>query len=121
MKTTGKSLGKWGEEQALNYLVSNGVVILGKNIFTEYGEIDLLGKLDDVLLFIEVKTSRTHKFGFPEVSVNLRKMDHMINSAQRYLQDHEEIINDWRIDVIAIEININDEIEIKWFKNAITK
>jgi putative endonuclease len=120
MKITGKTLGRWGEEQALKYLVNHGVEILGKNIFTEYGEIDLLGIQDKVLLFVEVKTAQTRKFGFPEVSVNTRKMDHMVKAAQKYLQDHEEISNDWRIDVISIEINSNKP-EIKWFKNVVTE
>ena len=120
MKITGKTLGRWGEEQALNYLVKNGVEILGKNIFTEYGEIDLLGIQDNVLLFVEVKTAQTRKFGFPEVSINARKMDHMVKAAQKYLQDHEEISNDWQIDVISIELNSNEP-EIKWFKNVITE
>jgi len=120
MKKTGKTLGRWGEEQASNYLLKNGVEILGRNIFTEYGEIDLLGIQDQVLLFVEVKTSQTHKFGFPEVSVNLRKIDHMINAAQKYLQDHEDIKNDWRIDVISIELRSNKP-EIKWFKNVVNE
>jgi len=120
MKLTGKNLGKWGEEQAQSYLEENGVVILGKNIYTKYGEIDLLGIKDKILLFIEVKTSQTRKYGFPEVSVNGRKMDHMNKAAQKYIQDHEEISNDWRIDVLSIELNSKRETEIKWFKNAVT-
>jgi putative endonuclease len=118
MKKTGKTLGRWGEEVAINYLVNNGVNIIGKNIYTKYGEIDILGIQDDILLFVEVKTAQTHKYGFPEVSVNMKKMDHMIKAAQKYLQDHEEISCDWRIDVISIELK-SGEPEINWFKNVI--
>ena len=50
-----------------------------------------------------------------------RKMDHMSKAAQKYLQDHEEISNDWRIDVISIELNSKNESEIKWFKNVVTE
>ena len=121
MKLTGKNLGKWGEEQAERYLEKNGVVILDRNIFTEYGEIDLLGLKDRCLLFIEVKTSQTRKYGFPEVSVNARKMEHMNKAAQKYIQDHEEISNDWRIDVVSIELNSQNGTEIKWFKNAVNE
>lgn len=119
MKLTGKNLGKWGEEQAQDYLEENGVVILGKNVYTEYGEIDLLGLIDNILVFFEVKTSQTRKYGFPEVSVNTRKMDHMSKAAQKFIQEHEEVSNDWRIDVISIEVNSKNETEFKWFKNAI--
>ena len=121
MNQTRKELGKWGEAQAEKYLVEKGVVILGKNIYTKYGEIDLLGLEDKCFLFVEVKTSKTKKYGFPEVSVNARKMDHMIKAAQKYMQDHEELLNDWRIDVISIEVDSQNETEIKWFKNAITE
>ena len=121
MKITGKALGKWGEEQAQVFLEKNGVEILGRNIQTEYGEIDILGVKDSVFLFVEVKTSQTRKFGFPEVSVNARKMDHMNKAAQKYIQDHEEITGDWRVDVISIELNSKKESEIKWFKNVITE
>jgi putative endonuclease len=121
MKITGKTLGKWGEEQAQSFLEKNGVKILGKNIHTKYGEIDLLGINESVLLFIEVKTSQTRKFGFPEVSVNAKKMDHMNKAAQKYIQDHEGISSDWRIDVISIELNSKKESEIKWFKNVISE
>ncbi len=118
MKITGKTLGKWGEDEAANFLINEGVNILGKNIYTEFGEIDILGIQDNILLFVEVKTSQTHKYGFPEVSVNMRKMDHMIKAAQKYLQDNEEFSYDWRIDVISIELK-SGESEIKWFKNVI--
>ena len=121
MKLTGKNLGKWGEEQAEKYLTEKGVVILEKNIYTDYGEIDLLGLKENTLLFIEVKTSQTRKYGFPEVSVNARKMDHMNKAAQKYLQDHEDILNDWRIDVVSIEVYSHSKTEIKWFKNAISE
>lgn len=113
-------LGKWGEEQAERFLISKGVKIQAKNIRTEFGEIDLLGVEDDCLLFIEVKTSKTRKFGFPEISVTDKKMEHMQKSALRYLQEHVELDNDWRIDVVAVEVKNKNRPEIKWFKNVIS-
>src|SRR5690606_35055060 len=100
-------LGKWGEEQAEIFLVSKGVKILAKNIRTEYGEIDLLGDEEGCLLFIEVKTLKTKEFGYPEVSVTNKKIAHMQKSALRFLQKHEEVDSDWRIDVIAVEVKDN--------------
>ena len=44
----------------------------------------------------------------------------MNKAAQKYLQEHEDISNDWRIDVISIELKNKKESEIKWFKNVIT-
>ncbi len=121
MKLTGKNLGKWGEEQAEKFLVGKGVVILARNIQTKYGEIDLLALDEKCLIFIEVKTSQTRKYGFAEVSVNARKIDHMKKAAQKYIQDHEEISSDWRIDVLSIDIDFQNKTEINWFKNAVTE
>ena len=121
MELTGRKLGNWGEDQAVDYLQKHGVVILGKNIFTEYGEIDLLGVKENTLLFIEVKTSRTRKYGFPEVSVTARKMEHMNKAAQKYIQDHDELSQDWRIDVVSIEVDSRNKSEIRWFENVVNE
>jgi putative endonuclease len=118
MKLTGKDLGKWGEDQAEKYLKNEGVEIIKRNIQTEYGEIDILGIIDDCLLFVEVKTGQTKKFGFPEVSVNKIKMNHMIKAAQKYIQDNEDTCKDWRIDVISIEVKDQIHPEIQWFQNV---
>jgi putative endonuclease len=118
MKLTGKDLGKWGENQAESYLSGEGVEILARNVQTEYGEIDLIGIIDNCILFIEVKTGQTRKYGFPEVSVNKLKMSHMVKAAQKYMQDKEDFYNDWRIDVVSIEVNALSQTEIKWFQNV---
>ncbi len=105
-----QALGKWGENEAADYLVGKGFLILGRNIRTPYGEIDLLvrfpGKFPlerDILAFVEVKTRTTPAFGYPEEAVNPRKQAHLLSSAQFYMQEHPELDGDWRIDVIAIQ------------------
>lgn len=118
-KTDFKKKGNWGEGKAKEFLLSQGIRILSSNIRTEFGEIDLLGLDGDMVVFIEVKTRFSKQYGFPEISVDNKKSDHMIKSALRYLQDHPEMENDWRIDVISITNYKNEKQEIKWFKNAI--
>lgn len=113
------SFGKWGEEQAADFLEKRGVCIIGKNIRTKYGEIDLIGRLDDICIFIEVKTRSTNDFGMPEDAVTQVKLNHIYQSAQAYLQDHPESGNDWRIDVIAIQTTSgNIPPTITWFENV---
>jgi putative endonuclease len=118
MKLTGLELGRWGENQAEIFLKNKGAEIIDRNIQTEYGEIDILGIMDNCLLFIEVKTGQTKKYGFPEISVTKQKMNHMIKAAGKYIQDHEDSIKDWRIDVISIEVNAKSQPEIQWFQNV---
>lgn len=99
-----KQLGAWGEEQAAHYLTVRGYQIQGVNVRTPYGEIDIVCKQADRLIFIEVKTRSSTQFGFPEESITKQKISHMLRAAQYYLQQHPEINGDWQIDVLAIEI-----------------
>lgn len=120
-KGTSQLTGRWGEGQAAEYLTGHGVKILGKNIQTPYGEIDLLGEDENQLLFIEVKTLRSRKFGPPEVSVSARKQAHMINSALHYLQEMNLTAREWRIDVLSIQAQPPEQLEFHWFKNALSE
>jgi putative endonuclease len=113
-------VGKWGEQIAKAYLERKGLQILAQNVRTPYGEIDLIARAPDAIIFIEVKTRTTASFGFPEEAVDRKKRQHLILSAEAYLQQHPEIQLDWRIDVIAIEKNPSiKEPRIEWFENAV--
>jgi putative endonuclease len=108
MKSSRQFLGRWGETLAANYLTGQGYTILGQNIRTPYGEIDLIARklrLDTstITIFVEVKTRTSRTFGLPEESVTLRKQAHLLAAVQYYLQEHPDLDTDWRIDVIAIE------------------
>ena len=113
-------IGRKGEQIACDYLLTQGVEIIGRNLQTQYGEIDILGKKEGCYLFTEVKTRQSMAFGFPEHAVNAKKQDHMANSALAYIQEYLGLDVEWRIDVIAINLSKNEIVsEIKWFKNAI--
>ena len=80
---TGKQeLGCWGEEQATQYLQQNGYEIIARNVRTPYGEIDVVARKDERMVFVEVKTRSTASFGFPEEAVTEEKIVHMIESEQ---------------------------------------
>lgn len=116
-----KRLGGWGETIAAEYLAGNGYVILERNFRTQYGEIDLITLDKEILVFVEVKTRTSRKFGYPEEAISPKKKEHLLASAQAYIQTHQEMERDWRIDVIAIErIDRNSLPEITQFENIIT-
>jgi putative endonuclease len=120
MKNYKQSLGQWGEKQAAVYLATKDFVILESNVRTPYGEIDLIASKDGVIVFIEVKTRRTTTFGFPEESVNQRKQNHILSSAQHYIQEHPELEAAWRIDVISIRrFRDGRSPQITHFENAV--
>lgn len=115
-----KNLGQWGEKVAAKYMDERGYTLLGKNIRTPYGEIDLVFRFGDVTVFVEVKTRSSQAFGYPEEAITKQKKQHLIESSQAYLQEHPELDGDWRIDVIAIQsLDGKKEICIEHFENAV--
>ena len=111
-------VGKWGEETAVDYLKQKGYEIVGQNIRTPYGEIDIVAKQGDITLFVEVKTRTSNKMGLPEESITARKREHMIACAEHYAAEHE--IDHWQIDVISIEGKPGSTPKVTYFENAIT-
>lgn len=120
LMTSRLSLGRWGEATAAEYLSSLGYVILEHNARTPYGELDLIAKQGDGLVFVEVKTRASLSLGLPEISVTPTKQAHLLSSAQAYLQAHPELGEDWRIDVIAILRLPGKSPQIEHFENIIT-
>ena len=105
MTSPRQGLGRRGEELARRRLESLGYVILGKNHRTKQGEIDLIAKHEGTLVFVEVRTKRGVSFGSPEESITPSKRTHLIASAQEYM-DHEGLPEcDWRIDLVAVEMD----------------
>lgn len=116
-----QNLGRWGEAQAAEYLVEKGYEILSQNFRTRYGEIDIVARIENQLVFVEVKTRSSTSLGAPEISVTVQKQQHLIASAQAYLQAKPDCQDDWRIDVIAIRRGGRDEgLEIVHFENALS-
>ena len=114
-----QKLGKWGETLAAKYLVKKGYIILDRNAYTRYGELDLVALHEDVIVFVEVKTRTSMRYGYPEVAVTFQKQSHLLDAATQYLQDHPELDENWRIDVIAIQAFKDDPPEIVHFENAV--
>ena len=120
MSADKQALGRWGEQQAADFLEAKDFEIVERNARTEYGEIDLVARLDQELVFIEVKTRSSEAFGYPEEAITEAKQQHMIDSAQAYLQTHAEEDSSWRIDVIAIQQKPNEaKPEILHIENAL--
>jgi putative endonuclease len=114
-------LGNWGELVAESFLVHKGYQILGKNVRTPYGEIDLIGEQGGTIVFIEVKTRTSTEFGLPEEGITLMKGRHMVNAAEAYMQDHPDLEKGWRLDVIAIrKLPGNQLPEIVHFENVLS-
>jgi putative endonuclease len=110
-------IGKWGEETAADYLTQGGYEIVARNVRTPYGEIDVIAKQNDIIIFVEVKTRTSHTMGLPEESITSRKREHMLAAAGHYAAEHK--IDHWQIDVVAIEGKPGTKPVITYFENAI--
>jgi len=80
-----KLLGKKGENAAANHLSGKGYTILGRNVRTPSGELDLVAQAGEFLVFVEVKARRGRSHGLPEEAITQRKKKHLLESAQYYL------------------------------------
>ena len=98
-------LGAMGERVARRHLERNGYSVLEANYRTRGGEIDLVTERDGVLVFVEVRTRRGGEFGLPEESITPSKRSHLVAAAQEYLQANGVEVADWRIDLVALELD----------------
>jgi putative endonuclease len=98
-----KSLGKRGEEEALNYLKNKGYEIIRTNFRYDRAEIDVIARDRGVLVFVEVKTRRVGSLGEPEDAVTFRKREQIRKAAQGYLFEQHLDNEECRFDVLAIE------------------
>ena len=95
----------------------NGFEILERNYRFGHKEIDIIGKDKNTIVFIEVKTGRSKKFGAPQERVNLKKQKNMIEVAQAYIQKNDFRDFDFRFDVVAISFEKGNR-DIEHIRNA---
>jgi putative endonuclease len=100
-----KALGELGERWAREYLERHGYRIRETNFRCREGEIDIVAEHEGCLVFVEVRTKTSAAFGSPEESVNVAKQEKLVAVALSYLQTHDDLPSDWRIDVVAIEVS----------------
>ncbi|MDD3268292.1 MAG: YraN family protein [Syntrophomonadaceae bacterium] len=112
-----KELGQWGEETAARYLLSKGYKILERNYFTRYGEVDIICERDHKLVFVEVKTRRSSKFGFPEEAITNRKKEHIRKAALLYMEAAKRAYREISFDVVSILLEAGEE-KINHIKQA---
>jgi putative endonuclease len=94
--------GEKGESIAVEQLKKNGYKILERNYRTRIGEIDIIAKDGDVIVFIEVKARQTDTYGNPKYAVTWTKQKKIARTAQLYLKSTNQLDKRARFDVVAI-------------------
>jgi putative endonuclease len=116
-----KDVGAIGEKLAVDYLKKHGYKIIERNFRCREGEIDIIARKGECLVFVEVRTKRNTAFGTPEESVNLSKREKLISLANAYLQAYDKLPDFWRIDVVAVELGPNNRVSrLEHIENAIS-
>jgi putative endonuclease len=96
-----KTLGKEGEAAAVRFLKKKGFRIVETNYRTPVGEIDIIAKDKNVLVFIEVKTRADKTFGYPFEAVNARKREKIRKVALSFMKKYRREFPA-RFDVLSI-------------------
>jgi putative endonuclease len=100
-----KTTGIIGEKIAADFLAKQGYEIIETNYRCKEGEVDIIAKDGDVLVFIEVRAKNSRMFGSPEESITARKKEHLKNVAARYQETHDYLLQQYRIDFVAVELD----------------
>ena len=109
--------GKAGEEIAVRHLQKLGYRILERNYRCPLGEIDIVAKDNDTIVFVEVKSRKTEEFGNPELAVGAKKQRTLSLISMYYLAQKPPPQEDCRFDVVAIKI-LPSGTEVTLIQNA---
>ncbi len=97
-----KLLGNRGENAAVRYLRQQGYRILARNCRSHWGEIDIIARDGDWIVFVEVKTRSSHAAGHPAEAVTHRKQVQLTKLALVWLKQRKLLDHRARFDVIAL-------------------
>lgn len=108
--------GIMGESKAVEYLKKKGYTIVERNYRTKVGEIDIIARKGNTLVFIEVKTRSNMNYGFPYEAVNKRKLDKIIKTSLIYIKQKGDKGYQVRYDII--EVFLSNDSKINHIENV---
>ncbi len=116
MKINNRETGRLAEELASKALIEKGYKILENNFSNRYGEIDIIAKDKEILVFVEVKAKKGAEFGLPEEMINPHKLRKVKNMALIYMKGENLPC---RIDVVAVVLSKeNNLVRLTHYENV---
>lgn len=116
------ALGAEGEARAELYLKAKGYRIIARNVRAGGVELDLVVRHRRTLVFVEVKTRRSRRFGPPELAVDAGKQARLVTGARAWLGEHGRGVERARIDVVSWQVEARsgepDQWRLRHFENA---
>ena len=113
-----KELGDRGEEIATNFLKKQGYRIIERNYQFRMGEVDIVAREAETIVFVEVKARRSADFGLPEEALSYDKRRRLTRLALGYLAYHKIKDKNCRFDVVSILMDEDRVKDIRLIKNA---
>ncbi|MDR1409440.1 MAG: YraN family protein [Oscillospiraceae bacterium] len=118
MLTQKQIKGKLGEDAAARHLESRGFVLLCRNYHTRYGEVDIIARDAQYLLFVEVKARGVQMWGTPAEAVTPEKQRKIIFAAQQYMQKNPLDLQP-RFDAAEVYLNAAGvPRKLRWIQHA---
>ena len=118
MTTTHLLQGRKGERIACRFLMRQGFDILTRRYQKGHGEIDIIAFEDEVLVFVEVKTRSTRKFGEPWEFVDWKKRHILRRTAESFIAENDLGRYPYRFDIVSVIHGKDSEQEVQLFRNA---
>ncbi len=116
-----RALGELGERLAAEHLSAKGYRIRERNFRTAAGEIDIVAEAAGVLAFVEVRCRRGSSMGTAAESLSAAKQRRMVEMAEAYGQARDDLPEQWRIDLIAIDFERDGRlVSLVHYENAVT-
>lgn len=113
------TFGRMAEDLALRYLQRQQLTLLERNFRSRFGEIDLIMRENNTIIFVEVRARKTAAFLHPAESVNHAKRSKIRKTSQVFMQKNATLDRfNLRFDVIALTGSEARGMKIEWFKEA---
>lgn len=120
LKRSTRQLGTSAEDLACKYIRSLGFKILDRNYLIRGGEIDIVAKDDNELVFVEVKARYSHEYGLPQESITPWKIKSLKKTALFYLQKINWGNKPYRFDLVGIDFTYSEnKPKVELIKNII--
>lgn len=113
-----KNMGLWGENKAVEFLKAKNYTILTRNYHSRFGEIDIIARKQNTIIFVEVKTRKNTAFGFSAEFVDYKKQQKIMKTAQLYINDNFNAEFDYRFDIIEVFHYDDNKVNFNHLKGA---
>jgi putative endonuclease len=111
-RLTLRELGAAGEAAAAAWLEGNGYEIIARNVRTRFGELDLVARQRGVLVFVEVKSRTSDRFGHPAEALVARKRQRLTRLAASFMRGHAAEVTEIRFDAVAVYLDPMGRVEV---------